>query len=416
MAATATLVTDEAIERLRKRIGVPERSRRQPFNEFATIDTIRHYANGFGDDNPLWCDPDYAATSVWGEIVAPPMFAISAGVPEPVTWTEQEQEAMSGGDPLRGVGQYLRAERWHFAGPVRLGTRLTKRRALVKAELTEPSAFAGGHRGAVVCWRVVYSDDASPETPLVVNEREFFYTERDASPDATRRRELASYDDAAIAEIDAAYERESRRGAQTRTLDEVSVSEPLETIVRGPLTVTDVMAHHVGTGLGGQYGVGPLRLGYTNRQHVRGFYTLNAQGVPDVVQRCHWEDAWANELGHPAAYDYGMMRMTWFSNLVTNWMGDGALMTSFEGSARKFNYLGDTQWLTGTVSGISELVGSSQVQLTLEGTNQLGEVTCRATATVVLPAHPGTRVEESKIEPSLASFDRDALASAEGSV
>jgi acyl dehydratase len=412
VAAHTTLVTDEAIERLRQRIGVPERSRRQPFNEFATIDTIRHYAHGFGDDNPLWCDPAYAASSVWGENIAPPMFAISSGVPEPVTWSDQEREAMSGGDPLRGVGQYLRAERWHFAGPVRLGTRLTKRRALVKAELTDPSAFAGGHRGAVVCWRVVYSDDAAPETPLVVNEREFFYTERDASPDANRRRELASYDEAAIAEIDAAYERESRRGSQTRTSGDVSVGEELETIVRGPLTVTDVMAHHVGTGLGGQYGVGALRLAYANRQQVRGFYTLNPQGVPDVVQRCHWEDAWANELGHPAAYDYGMMRMTWMSNLVTNWMGDGALMTSFEGSARKFNYLGDTQWLSGTVTEIAETSEGSMAHLTMEGTNQLGQVTCRATATVLLPSDSTARVESATIEPSLASFDRDALVSA----
>jgi acyl dehydratase len=409
VATPGTLVTDEAIARLRQRIGVPERSRRQPFNEFATIDTIRHYAHGFGDDNPLWCDPEYGASSAWGEIIAPPMFAISAGVPEPVTWNDQEREAMSGGDPLRGVGQYLRAERWHFAGPVRLGMRLTKRRALVKAELADPSAFAGGHRGAIVCWRVVYSDAAAPETPLVVNEREFFYTERDASPDAARRRELASYDEAAIAEIDAAYERETRRGAQTRTSGDVSAGEQLETIVRGPLTVTDVMAHHVGTGLGGQYGVGALRLAYVNRQHVRGFYTLNGQGVPDVVQRCHWEDAWANELGHPAAYDYGMMRMTWLSNLVTNWMGDGALMTSFEGSARKFNYLGDTQWLSGAVSAISQ----SKVLLTLEGTNQRGEVTCRATATVLLPSDPSACVGGVTIEPSLASFDRDSLTPSE---
>ena len=36
--------------------------------------TIRHYAHGIGDDNPLWCDPDYAAATRWGGIIALPSF------------------------------------------------------------------------------------------------------------------------------------------------------------------------------------------------------------------------------------------------------------------------------------------------------------------------------------------------------
>lgn len=385
-----------------------------PFNEFATVDTIRHYAQGEGDDNPLWNDPDYAASSAWGDVIAPPMFPISAGVPEPATWTDDQREAMSGGDPLRGVGQYLRAERWYFAGPVRVGTRLTKRRALVKADLTEPSAFAGGHRGAVLCWRVVYSDDREPERPLVVNEREFFYSERETPPDAVRRRDLAHYDEAAIAEIDALYEAETRRGAATRTRADVAVGDRVGSIVRGPLTVTDVMAHHTGTGLGGQYGVGALRLGYLNRRRVPGFYTRNPQGVPDVVQRCHWEDDWARQLGHPAAYDYGMMRMAWLMNLVTDWMGDGALIASFEGSARRFNYLGDTQRLTGSVESVEGVGEETVVGLDLAGTNQDDEVTCRARVVVRLPERSSGRVGDARIAEVHSTFDMGVIESAGG--
>ena len=33
----------------------------EPWCHEATRDNIRHYAHGIGDDNPLWCDPDYAA-------------------------------------------------------------------------------------------------------------------------------------------------------------------------------------------------------------------------------------------------------------------------------------------------------------------------------------------------------------------
>jgi len=32
----------------------------EPWCYEATRDNIRHYAHGIGDDNPLWCDPDYA--------------------------------------------------------------------------------------------------------------------------------------------------------------------------------------------------------------------------------------------------------------------------------------------------------------------------------------------------------------------
>lgn len=35
------------------------------WNHEASRDSIRHYAWGIGDDNPLYCDPDYAAGTRW---------------------------------------------------------------------------------------------------------------------------------------------------------------------------------------------------------------------------------------------------------------------------------------------------------------------------------------------------------------
>ena len=61
---TTGRLTDEGIERFREKVGVDwPYTRWTTWNEEATRDGIRHYAYGFGDDNPLWCDPDYAATS-----------------------------------------------------------------------------------------------------------------------------------------------------------------------------------------------------------------------------------------------------------------------------------------------------------------------------------------------------------------
>ena len=45
---------------LRQRIGVKIGVTAEPWCYEATRDNIRHYAHGIGDDNPLWCDPEYA--------------------------------------------------------------------------------------------------------------------------------------------------------------------------------------------------------------------------------------------------------------------------------------------------------------------------------------------------------------------
>ena len=56
-------ITESGLDELRQRIGVKIGHTVEPWCHEATRDNIRHYAHGIGDDNPLWCDPDYAAKS-----------------------------------------------------------------------------------------------------------------------------------------------------------------------------------------------------------------------------------------------------------------------------------------------------------------------------------------------------------------
>ena len=67
-------ITEPALNELRKRIGVKIERTLEPWCYEATRDNIRHYAHGIGDDNPLWCDPDYARTTTYDGIIAPPSF------------------------------------------------------------------------------------------------------------------------------------------------------------------------------------------------------------------------------------------------------------------------------------------------------------------------------------------------------
>ena len=54
-------ITEEGLDELRRRIGVKIGETAEPWCHEATRDNIRHYAHGIGDDNPLWCEPEYAA-------------------------------------------------------------------------------------------------------------------------------------------------------------------------------------------------------------------------------------------------------------------------------------------------------------------------------------------------------------------
>ena len=66
-------ITDQAIERLRARIGIPEPHPRPPHYTCPGEDAFWHVAEAYGDDNPLYCDPDYASSSRWGSVIAPPL-------------------------------------------------------------------------------------------------------------------------------------------------------------------------------------------------------------------------------------------------------------------------------------------------------------------------------------------------------
>src|SRR5580693_10229144 len=69
-----SLITDRGLAELRRLIGVTIEDTQEPWYHEATRDNIRHYAHGIGDDNPLWCDPAYAAKTQYGGIVALPSF------------------------------------------------------------------------------------------------------------------------------------------------------------------------------------------------------------------------------------------------------------------------------------------------------------------------------------------------------
>ena len=81
-----------------------------------------------------------------------------------------------------------------------------------------------------------------------------------------------------------------------------------------------------------------------------------------------------------------MMRMMWLGHLCTDWMGDDGWLARLRCEFRKFNYVGDLQTITGSVTALPE---PGVVEVTLASTNQRGEVTCPGDATILLPTRAG---------------------------
>lgn len=155
-------------------------------------------------------------------------------------------------------------------------------------------------------------------------------------------------------------------------------------VVKGPLTVTDVIAWKMGWGYRPFVRAHGIRLAFERRHPTSAI--PNAYGIPDVPERVHWEDELAQKIGVPAAFDYGPQRFTWMSQVVTNWMGDDGMLRKLRVQVRRTNHIGDTTWCRGKVVEKYIRDGRPLVDCELWADDQRGRRTAQGWATVELPS------------------------------
>ncbi|GGV35928.1 acyl dehydratase [Actinomadura cremea] len=382
---TTGTITDEGVARLRARIGIPQAYPARPHYRRPGEDAFRHVAWSYGDDNPLWSDPAYAAGTRWkGPIAPPPLVGGDSLIGEDaLSEAELARQDELRGDPLRGVHAFYAASEREWWAPLEPGHEILRRTALVGV-VDKPSEFGG--RG-VQEWtaQAFQTDDGAL---LGAQYRMMYRTEREKARERKKYDGVAiePWDEDGIAELDAAYAAEAPRGAEPRWWEDVRTGDRIGPLVKGPLTVTDMVCWHVGMGMG-MYDVAPLRLAYKNRRRVPRFYHRDELGVPDAMQRVHWDPAFARRSGNPTTFDYGRMRETWLVHACTDWMGDDAWLWRLRVEFRKFNYVGDVQWAEGEVTR-RYLAGGGRpaVDVDLRTRNQRGETTSPASATILLPS------------------------------
>jgi acyl dehydratase len=377
--ATDYQFREEDIERAKALVGRWSPSRTREHFTTVTHDVMRNFARGYGDDNPLFADEDYGTTTRWGAQIAAPMIGIAVNRPLLGDPPESRVKRPS----FRGIHVFVSGSTWNWYRPLVAGDLLysfggTESVVEKKSEFAERSVLITGagvkmnQRGEIV---------AISRTLAIHTERK---TARERGKYADI--EPATYTDDDIAKLDAVYAAEGPRGSEPRWWEDVQVGDVLQPMAKGPLTETDMIVFHAGG-----YGFVPYepcanRVAYKNRQRIAPFYVKNEYGVPDVAQRVHWDSAWAQAIGNPMAYDYGVMRDCWLSHFVTDWMGDEGWLMSQSSQIRKFNYIGDSHIITGEVTDKRVEDGRYLVDIEMRGINQRGTVTCPATATVALPS------------------------------
>jgi acyl dehydratase len=377
--ATDYQFRDEDIERARALVGRWAPSRAREHLTAATHDSMRNFARSYGDDNPLFASEDYGTGTRWGAQIAPPMIPIALNRPLYGDPPEVPLKRPS----FRGIHVFVSGSTWNWYRPLVAGDQLysfggTESVVEKKSEFAERSLLITG-----------LSVKMNQRAEIVAVSRTLaIHTERKTAREKGKYAaiEPARYTEEDIERLDAVYAAEQVQGGTPRWWEDVSVGDALTPMAKGPLTVTDMIVFHAGG-----YGFVPYepcsnRIAYANRQRIAPFYVQNEFGVPDVAQRVHWDSAWAQAIGNPMAYDYGVMRDCWLSHFVTDWTGDEGWLVSQGSQMRKFNYIGDSHILTGEVVGKRIENGRCLVDIEMRGTNQRGTVTCPASATVALPS------------------------------
>ncbi|NYT77650.1 MaoC family dehydratase N-terminal domain-containing protein [Alcaligenaceae bacterium] len=366
-------ITDHDLEQLSRRIGKKIGDTAEPWCYEATRDNIRHYAHGIGDDNPLWCDPAYAAKTQHGGILALPSFLFT---------TSRIISGYVGGLP--GVHAMWSGADWTWHKNVKRNDEISTE-AYLKELIPHETRFAGR-----AIQQIYHVDFFNQEGDKVAEADSWcFRTERDhAREQGTKYKEARSraprrYTEEELQEAYKLYAQEEIRGSVPRYWEDVKVGDELQTLFKGPMTVTGFIAY--AQGWGGLY-IRANKLAWQLIDAHPGVGIKNRFGIPDVPERVHWEEDFALEVGAPGAYDYGPERNSWLTHQLTNWMGDDGFLRSSQCKVRRHNPEGDMLFIKGKVTRKYEEGGRKLVEIEQEGRNQDGELSVVGTGVVELPS------------------------------
>jgi acyl dehydratase len=327
-------------------------------NRECTEDGIRIFVNGEGDLNPLYRDADYAKTTKYKCMIAPPNYLYT------ITYA---QSPLDHGPMIPEIaGYYSGCEREYFK-PICVGDKFTYRVMCPSDNKEMTSKWAGRkllsyeqvdyyrQGGDLVAGYMAYDQWVD------INDVKRLNAHAD-----TEIEKIPVYTDKEIQDIYNAQDAEEIRGAKPRYFEDVKVGDTLQPVVRGPLSPVEMNAWHAGG---------------------------HAHNLSDRLNRIMWKKIpWAQtrmDYGVKVVkrgFAVGQQLEAWRFIALTNWMGDDGFLWKFDAQIRRFVMEGDTTWVKGKVTKKYIDAGKCCVDIILENVQQTGAVSVTGGATVILPS------------------------------
>jgi acyl dehydratase len=370
-------ITEQGLDELRKRIGVQIGVTAEPWCYEATRDNIRHYAHGIGDDNPLWCVPQYARKTKFGDVIALPSFLFT---------TSRIISGYVGGLP--GIHAMWSGSDWNWHNTVHRNDEI-RTEAWLKDLIVHETKFAG--RAVQQIYHVDFFNQKNDK--VAECDSWVFRTDRDEARErgtkyTEARGRVEPYTEQQLAEFSKLYEAEQIRGATPRYWEDVKEGEALPRMMKGPMTVTGFICY--AQGWGGLY-IRANKLAWKMQSKHPGLGIKNRFNVPDCPERVHWDESFALEVGAPGAYDYGPERCSWLTHHITNWMGDDGFLRKSKCQIRRHNPDGDALIIDGVVSRKFVEDGRHLVEISQTAVTHRNEQSANGAAVVELPSRASAR-------------------------
>ena len=365
-------INQEMIDEMRSKLGTKLRIQDSTHNEYATRMAILKFAEGIGDSNRLWIDEDYAGTTRFKSIVAPPSFIWACFAQVQFGW--------------RGLGGFHAGCDVEFLKPLYLGDKVTAECVFSSFDGPKKSNFAeetvidhfnnrywnqNGELIARYHWWVIHFARSKARRKSTKSKVQL--------PHPWTEPELKQIEQEVFAE--------TVRGATPRYWEDVKTGDTLPPVVKGPLGITDEVAYIIGGGvpIPRMMAHGSALQAY-RRHPAWAFRDPNTMALEPVFA-VHYNRQAAQAMGVPQAYDVGVQRHCWGIHLITNWMGDDAWLKKSYTEYRNFVYLSDVVRVQGkVVNKYIDEDGDHCVQIKRVAENQRGENVMPGHAVVALPS------------------------------
>ena len=327
----------------------------------ASLDNIRRYCDGAGDYNSLYRSPDYAESSRYEEVIAPPTFiyAVSLGVVAGETGGIDRARVNTQYLPVNYAGADI-----EFVRPIWLGDTITCIETVGETVRKNSSRIGAiNFNTGLVSYVNQRQEVVTRVKTLMARYQNTGGTlEYDREPKEKTERQVVPADPLV-------YERD-RQGRTKRYWESVQESEELDPLAKGTYSVTELFL----------FTHGVLGTGRSTRT------ALAAEGSTDLGGGGRFDPEHAQKRRNmPGQFDYGPQRVCWMAQAATDWMGDYGTLKRLNTSIRHPNVVGDTNTVVGQVARKYEENGEGLVDLSIENRNQSGLASAYATATIALP-------------------------------